>query len=195
MRANKLSLKVKPERSGFTIAELLMVVLIISLIGGMAGGLYIGTYKKMMVERTARDLLLTAKYAKIAAIERLRPYEIQLDVENNGFWLATSLWNEESGQTEQAIVDNYYCKPVEFPGDVKFEDVQISSVGSETVTDAEEQQKIVFSPKGNAQSAVIQIGDGKTHYTVSITAATGRAAMYFGKAENVKIKTQDLDAE
>jgi len=172
-----------------------MVVLIISLIGGMAGGLYIGTYKKMMVERTARDLLLTAKYAKIAAIERLRPYEIQLDVENNGFWLATSLWNEESGQTEQAIVDNYYCKPVEFPGDVKFEDVQISSVGSETVTDAEEQQKIVFSPKGNAQSAVIQIGDGKTHYTVSITAATGRAAMYFGKAENVKIKTQDLDAE
>ena len=195
MQANDLKAKVEPERRGFTIAELLLVVVVIALIGGMGGGLYVGTYKRMLVEKAARDLLLTAKYARIAAVEQLRPYEIQLDVQNNGFWLATSLLNEETGQTEQGIVKNYYCRPVEFTGDVKFEDVQITPVGTETVADAEDQQKIVFSPNGNARSAVIQIGDGKTHFTVSVSAATGKAAMYFGKAENVKTKTVDLDAQ
>lgn len=195
MQANDLRIRVEPERRGFTIAELLLVVVIIALVGGMGGGLYVGTYKRMMVEKAARDLLLTAKYARIAAIERLRPYEILLDVENNGFVLATSLLNEETGQTEQSVVKNYYCKPVEFPGDVKFEDVQITPIGTETTTETEDQQRIVFSPNGNAQLALIQIGDGKTHFTVSVSAATGKAAMYFGKAENVKIKTRDLDAQ
>jgi prepilin-type N-terminal cleavage/methylation domain-containing protein len=195
MQANDLKLEVKPQQRGFTIVELLLVVVVIALIGGVGGGLYVGTYKRLLVEKAARDLLLTAKYARIAAIERVRPHEIQLDVQNNGFWLATSLLNEETGQTEQSIVKNYYCKPVQFPGDVKFEDVKIAPVGTETTTEAENQQRIVFSPNGNAQLAVVQIGDGKTHFTVSISAATGKAAMYFGKAENVKIKAVDLDAE
>jgi ribosomal protein L2 len=70
----------------------------------------------------------------------------------------------------------------------------------ETTTDDEE-QAIVFSPDGTAQPAVIQIGDGKTHYTISISTATGRAKMYFGAAEDLKtgtdvrIGTIDLDAE
>lgn len=195
MQPNDLKVEAEPERRGFTIAELLLVVVIIALVGGVGGGLYVGTYKRVMVEKAARDLLLTAKYARIAAIERLRPYEIQLDVENNGFVLATSLLNEETGQTQLSIVKNYYCKPVQFSGDVKFEDVQIVPAGTETTTEPEDKQKIVFSPNGNAQSAVIQIGDGKTHFTVSVAAATGKAAMYFGKAENVKTKTIDLDAE
>ena len=195
MQTNDLKLEVKPKRRGFTIAELLLVVIIIALVAGMGGGLYVGTYKRMIVEKAARDLLLTAKYARIAAVERLRPYEIQLDLGNNGFRLATSLLNQETGQTEQSVVQDYYCKPVEFPGDVKFEDVQITPIGTETEVEAEDQQKIVFSPNGNAQSAVIQIGDGKNHFTVSVAAATGKATMYFGKAENVKTKTIDLDAQ
>jgi prepilin-type N-terminal cleavage/methylation domain-containing protein len=195
MQANDLKVEVKSERHGFTIAELLLVVVVIALIGGVGGGLYVGTYKRLLVEKAARDLLLTAQYARIAAIEQLRPYEIQLDVENKGFWLATSRLNAETGQTEQSIVKNYYCKPVEFTGDVKFEDVQITPIGTETTTEAEDRERIVFSPNGNAQFAVIQIGDGKTHFTVSIAAATGKAAMHFGKAENVKIKTIDLDSE
>jgi len=42
---------------------------------------------------------------------------------------------------------------------------------------------------------VIQVGDGKTHYTVSISPATGKAKMFFGTAENVRIGTVDLDAQ
>ena len=195
MKRQNIEFESNPEQWGFTIAELLMVIVIISLVAGIGGGLYVGTYKRMLVERAARDFLLTAKYARIMAIEQLRPYEIQLDVANNGFWLATSQWDEETEQAEQVIVRDYYCKPVQFEGEVQFEDIQVTPVGTEASTETEENQAIVFSPNGTAESAVIQIGDGKNHYTISIYAATGKAKMYFGTTENIEVGTIDLDAE
>ncbi|MFB0524770.1 MAG: Tfp pilus assembly protein FimT/FimU [Phycisphaerae bacterium] len=195
MKRQNIEFESNPEQWGFTIAELLMVIVIISLVAGIGGGLYVGTYKRMLVEKAARDFLLTTKYARIMAIEQLRPYEIQLDVANNGFWLATSQWDEETEQAEQVIVRDYYCKPVQFEGEVQFEDIQVTPVGTEASTETEENQAIVFSPNGTAESAVIQIGDGKNHYTISIYAATGKAKMYFGTTENIEVGTIDLDAE
>lgn len=188
--------KFKVNRCGFTLAEVLVVVIIISLLGGLGGGIYVGTYKKILVEKAARDLFLTAQYARIMAIEKQRQYKILLDVANNGFLLATTQLDEEGGQTEQMVVKDSFCRPVEFTNEVKFEDIQITPIGIETTTETDEdEQSIVFSPNGTAQSAVIQIGNGKTHYTVTISAATGKAKVYFGTAENVEIGTVDLDAE
>ena len=201
VQRQKLKLKVKAKRCGFTLAEMLAVVIIISLLAGLGGGIYVGTYKKMLVEKAARHFVLTTKYARIMAIEKQRQYEIQLDVANNAFYLVTTQWDEDTEQTEQMVVKDSYCKPVEFEGDVKFEDVQITPTGLETTTGDDEEQAIVFLPNGTAQSAVIQIGDGKTHYTISISTATGKAKMYFGAIEDVRTGTDviigaiDLDAE
>jgi len=199
MKTQNLKAKAKTERYGFTIAEMLVVVVIIALVASVGGGIYVGTYKRMLVEKAARDFVLAAKYARIMAIERQRPYEIALDPNNNGFWLATTQQNIETGEAQQVIVRDLYFKPVEFAGDVKFEGIQITPAGWEAATETDEAREIVFSPSGTAQSAVIQIGDGKNHYTVSISAATGRATMYFGTAEKVKeeakIGTIDLEKE
>ena len=188
--------------TGFTIAEMLVVVVIIALIASVGGGIYVGTYKRMLVEKAARDFVLAAKYARIMAIERQKPYKINLgaaDAANNGFGLVIDEFNQETEQTQQVIVRDLYFKPVQFAGDVKFEGVQITPAGWEAATETDETREIVFSPSGTAQSAVIQIGDGKNHYTVSISAATGRATMYFGTAEKLKeeagIGTIDLDQE
>jgi len=196
MQRRKSKVKVKTKRCGFTLAEVLVVVIVISLLAGLGGGIYVGTHKRMLVEKAARDFVLTAQYARIMAIEKQRQYKIQLDAANNGFLLATTQLDEEGGQTEQVIVRNSFCRPVEFEGEVMFEDIQITPIGLQTTTeDDEEEQTIVFSPNGTAQSAVIQIGDGKTHYTVSIFAATGKAKVYFGTSEDVEIGFIDLDAE
>ena len=103
--------------------------------------------------------------------------------------------DEESGQAQQEIVRNMYCKPVEFQGEVVFESVEIAPGGWETQSVSEQQQTIIFSPNGTAQSSVVQIGDGQTHYSISISPATGRAKMFFGTAENVTVGTTDLEAE
>ena len=199
MQLKMRDLKAKPETRlrGFSIAEVLLVVLIIGLIASSGTGLYVGTFKKLRVQRAAYDFFLTAQYARIMAIERASQYKMQLDTTGNEFLLTTLLWDEEGEQATEQIVKNPYCKPVQFEGDVVFEDVVIapSSLETEAAEQNEDQQTVVFSPNGTAQTAVVQIGDGTTHYTISISAATGRAKVYFGTAENVKVTTTDLDME
>ena len=192
-------LRAKRETSlrGFSIAEVLLVVLIIGLIAGSGTGLYVGTFKKLRVQRAAYDFFLTAQYARIMAIERASQYKMRLDTTGNEFLLTTLLWDEEGEQATEQVVKDPYCKPVQFEGDVVFEDVVIaqSILETEAAEENESQQTVVFSPNGTAHTAMVQIGDGRIHYTISISAATGRAKMYFGTAENVKLTTTDLDME
>lgn len=180
--------------AGFTLTELLLVITIITVIGSLGGGMYLGTHRKFLVEKAARQFLWTARYARIAAIERQQPYELQLDP-NGGFFLATTQYNEASSQTEKVIIKNYYCQPIVFQGDVKFEAVKIASSTVEPMDDADQSARIVFRPNGSAESAVIQIGDGKTRYTVAVVASTGRVSLYPGQADEVRNATIDLDVQ
>ena len=192
----------RESREGFTLTEVLLVVVMISLVAGVGGGIYVGTHKRAQVEVAARDFMLTAQYARVMAIEQQKRYTLQLDAVNNRFWLATTHsprgeaagWDDESGQAQQVIVQDYYCKPVELTGDVRFEDVKITAAGMESV-ETDEEDAIVFSPDGSASSAVIQIGDGKTHYAINVDAATGKTTVYFGTVEKIQARSFDLDAE
>lgn len=182
------------KRRAFTIPELLLVVLIISLITGAGTGLYVGTFRSVQVKKAAMDFLLTAQYARIMAMERQTQYTMELDMVNQTFSLTTLRWDEAGQQVMMETVKDLYCRPVQFEGDVKFEAVEVMPGVWETET-REGVQTIAFSPNGTAQAAVVQIGNDKTHYTISISAATGRAKMIFGTAENVKATTIDLDAQ
>ena len=54
---------------------------------------------------------------------------------------------------------------------------------------------MVFLPNGSAESAVLQIGDGKSHYTVAVVAATGKATLYAGTAQEIETVSIDLDIQ
>lgn len=182
-------------RCAFTILEMLLVIVLIGLLVGAAGGIYIGTYKNKLVEKSARDFFLAAKYARILAIERQNRCIVKLDKANNRLMLVIDEFNEDTGQTEQIIVKDLYFKPIEFSGEVKFEKIQIGPNDSQQLFEVEQSNTITFSPDGTAQTALIQIGDGKNHLTVSISAVTGRSKVYSGTADNVKSDTIDLDEE
>ena len=182
-----------PSACGFTIAEILLVVVLIALIAGAGSGIYLGTYRNMLAKKAARDFMLAAKYARIVAIERQRPCRIEFDQANNRFWLTVDEINEETEEAEPVMVRDLYFKPIEFTGNVKFEGIVVKDTDLEEVFESSEQPTIVFSPNGTAQSAIVQIGDGDNHYTVSICAGTGRVKVWFGTAENVEVGTIDLD--
>ena len=183
----------KADACGFTLVELLLVIVLIVLIAGLGGGSYVGTYKRALVEKSAIDFMLAAMYARITAIERQNPCRIKLDTTNNKFALNVEEFNRKTGQTEQVLVRDSYFKPAVFGDTVRFEGIQIQPAGLQEAVEDQESPTIVFWPDGTAQSATIQIGDGQNNYTIDISGANGRVKVYFGKAENVKFSTIDLD--
>lgn len=191
--ANRRRLRPGGALGGFTLTELLLVIAVISVVGGLGGGMYAGTYKRLLVERAARQFFLSAKYARIMAIEHGRPYELRLDAGNKGFALTTTQWNQQTAAGESVVVRDYYVKPVQFEGDVQFEDVKILTLAPEQVPDLEAEQRIVFLPNGTAETAMIQIGDGKTHYTIAVMAATGKATLQAGEGGPMSMAVVDLE--
>lgn len=194
MSKPRLHLKNEKKQQGFTLIELIVVIVIISLITGVGSSMLLGTYKKLNVDKTASNFFLTAKYARMMAVEQQKQYKLCLDVINNAFFLVTTLSDAEGRQIGEVIVRDPYCKPVTLEGNIRFEDIQITPIALDTITETEDLPTIIFLPDGTAQPAVVQIGDEKTHYTLSINPATGRAKLVPGTVENVKVSTVDLDA-
>jgi prepilin-type N-terminal cleavage/methylation domain-containing protein len=179
---------------GFTMIEMMMVVALMALLAGIGGGLYKGTMEGMLVKKAARDFYLAARYARMLAVESQRPCRIEMDRANNSFAVVSEQINEQTGEVETLAVKNYYAKTVKFADGIRFEDVQIFSNDSDGEASPEEQiQSILFFPNGTVQASVIQIGDGKTHYTAGIYPSTGRVKIYFGQAENIESQVIDLD--
>lgn len=174
----------------------MLVIAIVVLMSSMGAGMYAGTYKRMLVEQASRRFLLMARYARIAAIEHQQLYELEFDPDK-GFLLTTTRQSATTGQTEKIGVQNSYCRPVKFEGDVTCEDAAVTPLGDGLALEQDQNRKIAFLPNGTAQSAVVQIGDGKTHYTIAVVASTGRVILYTGPADkitNTKNATVDLEA-
>jgi prepilin-type N-terminal cleavage/methylation domain-containing protein len=181
---------------GFTLVELLLVVAIIALIGSVGSGMYANSYKKLLVQKGAKQFLLMARYGRIAAIEQGRAYELLMDTTQGKFFLATTVLEEETGQPQRMPVRDYYCKPVDLEESVKFENVEVTTLMATAASEeGPREQKITFLPTGAMESAVVQIGDGDWHYTIVLMAATGQATLYEGLAEQAKTTVVDLDSE
>ena len=186
--------------AGFTLVEILVVVAIIVLLAGAGGGIYLGSYKKRLVSRSAQELLRTAKYARVVAIERNQPCKMNFDREKNRYWLTMKVLEQDSGQMEDSIIDNRYSKPVELLDELKLEEIIIRPVESESGQEYEytagvglDSKEIVFSPDGTANAAMVTVGDGKRRYTLTISGATAKAKLTFGLPDETTHEIIDLD--
>jgi prepilin-type N-terminal cleavage/methylation domain-containing protein len=178
---------------GFTILEMLLAVVLIVLIAGVGGSVCWKAYKKMMVEKSTRDFVLAAKYARSIAIERQCPCKLEFDSSGRKFILTIEQFNEQTEQTEHVILRDSYFKPVEFADGIKFEKIQIEGSDHAGPDEQRQQSEVIFSPDGRASAVVVQIGDGQNHMTVSIQAATAKAMAQAGIVEHIENKTIDLD--
>ena len=96
---------------------------------------------------------------------------------NQEFYLVTTLVDEKNETAEEVIIQESLVAPVVLEGYVTIEDVRILS-NDNNIGSNSDMYIISFLPDGTSQTAVVQIGDGKNHYTI----------------ENVKIDLYDIDA-
>jgi prepilin-type N-terminal cleavage/methylation domain-containing protein len=180
---------------GFTFIEVMVVIILIALFAGAVGGTYSGPYKRMLLNKAARDVLLAAKYARTAAVEEQKMCKLVLDTVNRQVIVRVENWDAETGQTSESETRNAYWRTAKLGGDAQFEMVIVDK-GEEEGTVATENQgeyTVTFRPDGMAENAVIQVGDGKKHYVVTISEATGLAKVVEGIATQFKSDTIDLD--
>jgi len=182
----------------FTLIELMVVVVVIALAAGLGGGVYVGSYKRMMVEKAAKDVWLMAKYARIAAIEQQQNLYLEMDKANQRCWVATTQFDPNNLNAgllgELGVVQNSFCRPVDLPSGVEFEAVSVGLAASAENEDVEEFSRVLFRPNGTAESAVILIGDGNTRYGITVNGATGAARLIL-KAEDIVAADLSVDLE
>ena len=181
--SNRVVFMRKKPSKGFTTVELLAVVVVIGLLASI-GGVYFAGYKQVAVDKCARDIVLAAKYARVLAIEQQCSCRLVLNKVENSFCLVVS-------GAKNRVVRDEYSRPRQFGEDIEFEGVEVATENESTGGD--DSAAIVFRPDGTADSAVVQVGDGKNHCTVYISAATGKARAEAGIAGETTVDVVDLD--
>jgi type II secretion system protein H len=173
------------KRGGFTMIELLVVAMIIALMAGAAFTFGFSRYKTAVVGQTARKLMLAAKYARLIAVDNQIQCKLVISETDKKFFLSAG----------ENVISNPYTKPTNFDSSVSFKNVTITPSLPGTEESLEGQYVINFMPDGTADTAVMQITNGKTSYTVTISAATAKAKVYSGSQEDVPVGVVDLDQE
>ena len=183
-----------PLRIGaFTLIEIMAVVVLISMLAVASGGMFVGTYRRQQVLKSARQLMLAAKYARIIAIERQTPCTLRIDADQRSFLLSAMVADELTEQMIDQVVTDSYCRPARLAQGINFEKIAVLNRRPDQAQDRPA-NCITFYPDGSADSATVQIGDGKRHYYLRIAAATGRSTLTFGPAdEEIASETIDLD--
>jgi prepilin-type N-terminal cleavage/methylation domain-containing protein len=183
---------------GFTLTELLAVIAVVALAASLGGTSMVNTYRRLVVEKGARDVFSLMRYAKVAAVEYQSTVLLQIDQEQNRAWLEADLTDALTGLRQREIIRNSFCKPVTLGSGVTFQN--LFSLTSEEEGTAEMEAEtaegdggIRFLPNGTATDVAIQIGNAKYQYTVVLVAATGRARLQTGPIQDLPPTTIDLD--
>ena len=188
------SVQVNTHTSGFTLLELLVVIAVMTIMASIGAGAFVGANHKLKVQKAASSLLIMAQYARMSAVEQQTAYKLYIDMNNNEFYLATAFFDEQ-GAAQEVIIEDSFCKPVTLENGITIEDARVLSNDYDLGNTSNSMYLIAFAPDGTSQTAVVQIGDGETHYTLSVNEVTGKSKLYPGTVKDVKIDTVDLDAE
>ena len=173
------------KNSGFTLIELLAVAAVIALAAFGSVSLLMRDNQKWEVRRTAQQLALAAKAARIQAVQNASPFRLLLDQQNRRFFVVGAS-SDPLDDSEETVISTPYSRPVSLPASVQFEKIIIAD-------NPEELSEIEFLPNGSAKTAVIQIGSGQVHATVTVLQATGRVKVTEGELETITLDRIDLD--
>ena len=157
---------------GFTLVEILLVVMLIGLAAGLAVPNFSGSFSSLQLRETAENLGYLMRYAQSRAIIRRQPCRLEFNIDNTKYWITQ--------------------KGLSLPSQVTGEGVFIPIAGrlgrrfdvSRDVTVERGEEFIVFHEDGKIDKARIYLHNKKGKYfTLSTEEQSGYVELYEEKVE------------
>jgi len=150
-------------KAGFTLIELVLVILLISIITALSTPLFRRTFSDLVIRNAALDMSKLINYAQEMAIIDKVPYNLNLDFETNKYWLT------KYGETEEGLsyerIRGRFGKDFFLPRGLSL---------------ISEKSKIALYPDGRSETAQVKIVDEK--------AGEGRELHIKGFGNRIKIE-------
>jgi general secretion pathway protein H len=149
--------------AGFTLVELVIVLLLIGIASGLVS-IYVGKGSgSLEIKKFSKDLYSVLRYARTRAVSEKQTYRFVINKDDGKYRLYTD--SSKADKEEEApvpVVD----KPIP-------EELQVIMDGSE-----EDQYNIEFFPRGNTSGGVIEIrNENGTTYFITVNKITGKVQM------------------
>ena len=85
---------------GFTVIELLLVILILGTLAGLSAPKLRGSYERLRVTESANSLRSAIRMARELSITESVPYRVAIDISEGTYWIEK--WMEGEGRYERA---------------------------------------------------------------------------------------------
>lgn len=174
---------------GFTLIEVLVVVLIIGLFTVASGGFFVKTYKAVLFKNNVKDIVNAVGFARLWAVENQRECVFCYDSVNQKMMIA--LDDAEGGKQ---TLKNQYVKEIELGVDCEVVSFEVDAVESEGFDDFAG-AGLSFYPDGSCDRGLIELTNGRENFTLVITAATGNVEVYQCRFEELEITAKSVDLD
>lgn len=156
---------------GFTLIELCVVLVIISLILAIAIPRYGGFMTRGTMRSEARRLAALVRYLSSEASRSRNVYHLNFALDEGRYWVTVA-----GGRGRPAEVRTHLTKPRPLPEGIKFKDVAIVGRAGKS----RGRNMVAFYPKGESDEAIVHFSDygGKQFYSLHIKPYSGRSVIY-----------------
>ncbi len=161
------------ENKGFTLFELLVVMVIISLMSAVVIPRLAGSLNKMNSETAAKKILASLRYARSQAVSERVTYLSVFDFYRNQ--VVIRKWEAGSGKLEEEAENSVSGKIYDLPEGVRLKKAMPGDIDSGLF-------QIAFYPGGNSSGGEIIVADGQERqYKIKIDFITGTVQLTDGE--------------
>ena len=148
--------------AGFTLVELLLVVVIIGVLTSVSIPRFKKTYSSLRLNNTASDIVYFMRYARSRSVIERKQHKLQFDSLKTRYWLQRESEDAESGKFER--VPNKFGRVATVPDGILVE------------CDAD---SIMFYPDGSIDNLALYItNENNNVYTILTNGRTGYVQMF-----------------
>jgi len=176
-------------RRGFTLIEILMVVVVIAVAMGMFVPQFVRRISATKLREAGHHLFVMARYAHEFAVTRRCTCRLLIDPKRNRFGLVYQV-DPEHRASEYVPMRRDGMRQTTLPQGVRFAEVLADSVANQDPKEI----VISFDPTGQATAAIIQLTDGHRTWSIVIEPNRGRVELVDQAINAFPHDRKDLDA-